>query len=94
MTHNLNHRCPTCERLQCICIIYNKRSYKPNYEFQPGDGTNYLIHLVPAKYGGLYVIVNETSTWRYHRNDTLKFLCGNNNKWTQTAVFNFLEAQV
>jgi len=63
-----------------------------NYEFQPGDGTRYTIHLMDAKYGGVYVIVNESSTWRYHEGDCLKFLCGNNNEWTQRAVFNFLEA--
>jgi len=97
MTHNIHtNRCPNCERLKCICTIdkYNRLYFfKPYYEFQPGDGTRYSIHLTPAQHGGIYVIVNESSTWRYHSGDTLKFLCGNNNKWTQTAVFNFLEAQ-
>jgi len=68
------------------------KGLKPNYEFEPGDGTYYTIHLMEAKYGGIYVIVNESSTWRYHEGDCLKFLCGNNNEWTQRAVFNFLEA--
>jgi len=62
------------------------------YEFQPGDGTRYCIHLMDAYYGGVYVIVNETSLWRYHRGDTLKFLCGNINEYTHRAVWNFMEA--
>lgn len=60
-------------------------------EFQPGDGTRYTLHLIVATYGGTYVICNETSLWRYHRGDQLKFLCGNDNEFTYRAIWNYLE---
>lgn len=60
-------------------------------EFQPGDGTRYTLHLVVATYGGTYVICNETSVWRYHRGDDLKFLCGNDNPYTKIAIWDYLE---
>jgi len=60
-------------------------------EFEPGDGTRYTLHLTVAEYGGTYVICNETSLWRYHRGDQLKFLCGNDNEFTYRAIWNYLE---
>jgi len=62
------------------------------HEFCPGDGTRYTLHLTDAEYGGVYVICNETSLWRYHRGDMLKPLCGNDNAWTKKAIWNYLEA--
>ena len=43
-------------------------------------------------FGGIFVINHEESLWRYHPGDQLKFLIGNNNKYTQAAIWNFLEA--
>jgi hypothetical protein len=57
-----------------------------NYEFENGDGTRYTVHVMPAKYGGLYVIVNESSLWRWHGNNDIKHLCGLNNSYTKKAV--------
>jgi len=60
-------------------------------EFSPGDGTCYTLHLIVATYGGTYIICNETSLWRYHRGDQLKFCCGNDNPYTYRAIWNYLE---
>ena len=62
-----------------------------NFDFQPGDGTRYNLVCVSAPHGGLLVICNESSCWRYHRGDVLKFLCGNNNEWTKRAIWDHLE---
>tara|TARA_R110000824_G_scaffold340763_1_gene527274 strand:+ start:138 stop:443 length:306 start_codon:yes stop_codon:yes gene_type:complete len=60
------------------------------FEMSPSDGTKYTIHVSPANYGGLYVIVNESSVWRWHGYDDVKFLCGNNNKHTEKAVIRIM----
>jgi len=56
------------------------------FEKNPSDGTKYTVHVSPAQYGGLYVIVNENSLWRWHGEGDVKFLCGNDNKYTRAAV--------
>jgi len=58
------------------------------YVFSNGDGTKYTLHVMPAEYGGLYVICNESSLWRFHskRGNELKHLCGNNNEYTKIAI--------
>lgn len=61
------------------------------YEWQPGDGTRYCIHCVNDVHGGILVITNVGATYRYYKNDYLKFLHGNDNEWTKKAVFDFLE---
>ena len=61
-----------------------------NYEFENGDGTRYTVHVMEAKYGGLYVIVNEKSLWRWHGDGDVKFLCGNMNEWTKKAVIQIM----
>ena len=60
------------------------------YVFENGDGTKYTVHVSHAEYGGLYVIVNENSLWRWHGKDDAKFLCGNNNKYTHAAVIQIM----
>lgn len=75
-----------------IIDVEHSAGLEPHYEFEPGDGTRYMIHLMDAKYGGVYVIVNEISTWRYHEGDCLKFLCGINDPWAKKAVWDYLEA--
>lgn len=57
-----------------------------NITFENGDGTRYTCHFMPAKHGGVYVICNENSLWRYHGGNDLKFLCGNDNDWTRFAI--------
>ncbi len=47
-----------------------------------------------SPYGGLLVICNESSLWRYHKGDVLKFLGGVYNEWTKRAIWNHLEAEV
>ena len=61
------------------------------HDFQPGDGTRYNLVTVDDPHGGLLVICNSSSLWRYHRGDQLKFLCGNNNEYTKKAIWNYFE---
>ena len=63
-----------------------------SYDFQPGDGSRYFIQLFASEHGGMFVINHEESLWRYHKGDCLKFLLGNNNKYTHDAIWNYLEA--
>ena len=61
------------------------------HDFQPGDGSRYWLHTLPSEHGGILVINHEESLWRYHRGDCVKFLCGNNNEYTQKAIWDYLE---
>jgi len=61
------------------------------HDFQPGDGTRYILHTIPSEHGGILVINHESSLWRYHRGDCVKFLCGNFNEYTQRAIWDYLE---
>ena len=63
-----------------------------SYDFQPGDGSRYFIQLFESEHGGTFVINHESSLWRYHRGDCLKFLCGDYNLYTSKAIWDFLEA--
>ena len=63
------------------------------YDFQPGDGTRYNLVTVDDPHGGVLVICNNSSLWRYHAGDQLKFLCGNENEYTRRAIFNHLESE-
>tara|TARA_R110000803_G_scaffold4729_2_gene15806 strand:- start:409 stop:663 length:255 start_codon:yes stop_codon:yes gene_type:complete len=63
---------------------------KDFYVFENGDGTKYTVHITSAEYGGLYAIINEDSLWRWHGEGDVKFLCGNNNKWTRIAVIQIM----
>ena len=64
-----------------------------HFVFQPGDGTRYDCVLTKDPYDEYYVICNNSSLWRYYRNDYLKFLCGNDNEYTRRAIFDYLEAR-
>ena len=61
------------------------------YDFEPGDGTRYNLVTVDDPHGGVLVICNNSSLWRYYQDDYLKFLCGNENEYTRRAIFNHLE---
>jgi len=60
------------------------------FQMNPSDGTKYTVHVTPAQYGGLYVIVNENSLWRWHGEGDVKFLCGNENRYTKKAVIQIM----
>jgi len=64
----------------------NEAWVNSNAEFENGDGTRYTCHFMPARYGGVYVIVNEKSCWRYHGNGDIKFLCGLDCDFTRIAI--------
>ena len=76
-----------------IMIEHDDTWANGNITFENGDGTRYTCHFMPAKHGGVYVIVNENSLWRYHGENDLKFLCGNNNDWTKFAVLQIIAAR-
>ena len=61
------------------------------HDFQPGDGSRYVLHTLPSEYGGILVINHEKSLWRYHRGDCVKFLYGVFNEYTQRAIWSYLE---
>lgn len=66
-------------------------------DFQPGDGTRYHLTLVPEEHGGIMVVCNHTSCWRYYRsfprasNSELKFMFGDNNDWTRKAILEYMD---
>ena len=62
------------------------------YDFEPGDGTRYFIQLFESENGGTFVINHESSLWRYHKGDCLKFLLGDYSTYTSKAIWDFLEA--
>jgi len=56
------------------------------FELNPSDGTKYTVQVTPALYGGLNVICNESTLWRWHGAGDLKFLCGQYNPYTEKAM--------
>ena len=56
----------------------------------PSDGTKYTVQVTPALHGGLNVICNESTLWRWHGvkmgAGNLKFLCGEYNPYTEKAI--------
>lgn len=77
------------------CNIDDEDAYKWGtssyvFETKPSDGTKYTIQVSPAKYGGLNVICNESSLWRWHGNGDLKFLCGDENPYTREAILKIM----
>ena len=61
-----------------------------NICFENGDGTRYQLHMMPAKYGGVYIIANEKALYRYHGDGDIKFLCGVQNDWTERAILQII----
>tara|TARA_B110000438_G_C15768044_1_gene630533 strand:- start:151 stop:372 length:222 start_codon:yes stop_codon:yes gene_type:complete len=61
-------------------------------DFQPGDGTRYHLTLVSEEYGGIMIVCNRSSCWRYHpENNELKFIFGDNNNWTRKAIQDYMD---
>ena len=61
---------------------------------QPGDGTRYDFVTVEDPYGGILVIWPGHSTWRYHADDRLKFLHGQECEYARKAIWNELQKLV
>jgi len=61
------------------------------FELTPSDGTKYTVQVTPALYGGLNVIVNERSLFRWHGGTDLKFLCGCDNEYTKIATIKIMQ---
>ena len=60
-------------------------------DFQPADGTRYHLTMVPEEHGGIMVVCNKSSCWRYYPlNNELKFLFGDNNDWTRKAIREYM----
>jgi len=63
-----------------------------HYIYENGHGSLYNLHLVKAMYGGIYVLCNESSMWRFHpHSNELKHLCGDNNPYTRLAILEVAE---
>lgn len=78
-----------------MSIHFEEREWADSiYRFMNGDGTAYTVHMMPAMHGGIYVICNESSLWRWHGDNDVKFLCGDDNKWTRKAVLQIMEFHV
>jgi len=78
-----------------MSIHFEEREWADSiYRFMNGDGTAYTVHMMPAMHGGIYVICNESSLWRWHGENDIKFLCGNDNEWTRKAVLQIMEFHV
>jgi len=63
------------------------------YRFQNGDGTAYTVHICQCEDGGYYAIVNDSSLWMFFEDAgprDIRFLCGNNNKFTRKALSQLL----
>jgi hypothetical protein len=60
------------------------------FELTPSDGTKYTVQITPALFGGLNVICNESTLWRWHGEGDLKFLCGDYNKYTFSAIYKIM----
>ena len=75
-----------------MTVEFNEREWSDScYRFQNGDGTAYTVHIMPAMHGGIYVICNESSLWRWHDDDDIKFLCGNKNEYTRKAILQIMQ---
>lgn len=78
-----------------MSVQFEEREWADSvYRFMNGDGTAYTVHMMPAMHGGIYVICNESSLWRWHGDNDIKFLCGNNNEYTRKAVLQIMEFHV
>jgi hypothetical protein len=73
--------------MQNVRLVDWAESY---YSFENGDGTRYSVHLSNAQHGGIYIICNESSLWRWHSIDDIKFLCGKNNEYTRRAILQIM----
>ena len=75
-----------------MTVEFEEREWADSYyRFMNGDVTAYTVHMMPAMHGGIYVICNESSVWRWHEGGDIKFLCGDNNKWTRKAILQIME---
>ena len=61
------------------------------FDFQPGDGTRYHLVTVDDPNGGVLVVWIHGATWRYHRDDYLKFLHGNECEFARKAIYDHLQ---
>jgi hypothetical protein len=69
------------------------------YEFEhAGDGTRYMVHLVPCEHGGIYVIegnVKNCSLWLWFEGETkedceIRHLAGPENDYTRSAILSVM----
>ena len=63
-----------------------------HYEIEPGDGTRYDFVTCDDPYGGVLVIWPGHSTWRWYKDDYLKFLHGQECEYARTAMYNHLQS--
>ncbi len=65
-------------------------------DLQPGDGTNYTLHVVKHVYGGYLVCSNDNSVWLAFKDGEVKHLASRNddhescNEWTRKAISDYI----
>lgn len=61
-------------------------------DLQPGDGTNYTLHVVKHVYGGYLVCCNDTSMWLAFKDGEVKYLASYTvaNEWTRKAISDYI----
>lgn len=68
------------------------------YEFENGDGSRYMVHIMPCEHGGLYVIegnVKGNSLWIWFEGETksdceIRHLAGSENEYTKKAILDVM----
>ena len=68
------------------------------YEFENGDGTRYMVHIMPCEHGGLYVIegnYTNNSLWMWFEGETkadceIRHLAGVENEFTKKAILDVM----
>ena len=60
---------------------------------EPGDGTRYDFVTCDDPYGGVLVIWAGHSTWRYYKDDYLKFLHGQDCQYARRAIYDHLQGE-
>lgn len=56
------------------------------FELDPSDGTNYQVHLMPHRWGGVIALVNDKSTYLCFKDGETKLLSGEDNEYTRYAL--------
>ena len=65
-------------------------------DLQPGDGTNYTLHVVKHVYGGYLVCCNDDSMWLAFKDGEVKHLASRHwdydtpNQFTQKAISDYI----
>jgi hypothetical protein len=82
MTHNINLK----EMASHDATKYDSAVTYLEFELDPSDGTNYQVHLMPHRWGGVIAVVNDKTTYLCFKDGELKLLSGKDNEYTRYAL--------